>query len=92
MREQILTTAFIRNLARYFKDEFVDESIEDDRACNPLVYALEACDQINESIENNRRAIKDYEYLTSLKTYEEFKKSFEELDFIDIVITLFEAR
>ena len=92
MREQIYTTRSIRYLARYFEENFVDRSIEDDQNLNALVYAMEASDTINESIEDNRVQIKQYEYLTGQETYEDFKRVFDEQDWIDLVITLFEAR
>jgi len=91
MRKEIESVRTIRYLARYFEENFVDKSNVDDKNLNALEYALEAFESLNKCVVS-REENRDYEHLTNQITYEAFVKIFEEQDWIDCVVSVFEGR
>ena len=88
--ERLLQAKCIRHLERYFRENYIDPTIKDDLRCNTFEYALEAYEELNESI-TNREQERDFVYLSGLN-YEEFVKFYEGESWIDINVDSFEKR
>ena len=80
----------IKHLARYFSKHF--QHSEEDGKLETFFFAVEAFDSLVESASRSRTALRDFEYLIDLKSFEDFEDAFEKLGFLISVKDIFERR
>jgi len=92
MRNELITINNIRWLAEYFRRNFIDPNLEEDKNLNHLEYAIEAMESLVNNVGDTRRANNDFEFLTGQVNYDSFATVLEEEDYIDAIVDIFEKR